>query len=169
MILYNYYQRKEDPQAQYLDFESFCKLAMTLKPALMSYMKFMNQSDLTSSKDMNNDLSVTEKAIQDACNISCALDASKDVPAINKWLISKVSVLLLDSKKETCYLFYSLVTDGVWSLIEKCLELPTAEIEGMVEGIKRQTSMRSVTVEQKDDDSCFQQLAFLAVEDATGK
>ncbi|XP_004244325.1 uncharacterized protein [Solanum lycopersicum] len=168
VILYNYYQRKEDPQAQYLDFESFCKLAMTLKPALMSYMKFMNQSDLTSSKDMNNDLSVTEKAIQDACNISCALDASKDVPAINKWLISKVSVLLLDSKKETCYLFYSLVTDGVWSLIEKCLELPTAEIEGMVEGIKRQTSMRSVTVEQKDDDSCFQQLAFLAVEDATG-
>lgn len=90
VILYNYYQRKEDPQAQYLDFESFCKLAMTLKPALMSYMKFMNQSDLTSSKDMNNDLSVTEKAIQDACNISCALDASKDVPAINKWLISKV-------------------------------------------------------------------------------
>ncbi|KAK4715078.1 hypothetical protein R3W88_020985 [Solanum pinnatisectum] len=168
VLLYNYYQRKEDPQAQYLDFESFCKLAMTLKPSLMSYMKFMNQSDLTSSKDMNNDLSVTEKAIQDACNISCALDASKDVPAINKWLISKVSVLLLDSKKETCFLNYCSVTEGVWSLIEKCLELPTAEIEGTVERRKRQTSMRPVTVEQKDDDSGFQQLAFLAVKDATG-
>ncbi|KAL3364868.1 hypothetical protein AABB24_013569 [Solanum stoloniferum] len=168
VLLYNYYQRKEDPQAQYLDFESFCKLAMTLKPALMSYMKFMNQSDLTSSKDMNNDLSVTEKAIQDACNISCALDASKDVPAINKWLISKVSVLLLDSKKETCFLNYCSVTEGVWSLIEKCLELPTAEIEGTVERRKRQTSMRPVTVDQKDDDSGFQQLAFLAVKDATG-
>ncbi|XP_006346057.1 uncharacterized protein [Solanum tuberosum] len=168
VLLYNYYQRKEDSQAQYLDFESFCKLAMTLKPALMSYMKFMNQSDLTSSKDMNNDLSVTEKAIQDACNISCALDASKDVPAINKWLISKVSVLLLDSKKETCFLNYCSVTEGVWSLIEKCLELPTAEIEGTVERRKRQTSMRPVTVDQKDDDSGFQQLAFLAVKDATG-
>ncbi|XP_049414475.1 uncharacterized protein LOC125877182 [Solanum stenotomum] len=168
VLLYNYYQRKEDPQAQYLDFESFCKLAMTLKPALMSYMKFMNQSDLTSSRDMNNDLSVTEKAIQDACNISCALDASKDVPAINKWLISKVSVLLLDSKKETCFLNYCSVTEGVWSLIEKCLELPTAEIEGTVERRKRQTSMRPVTVDQKDDDSGFQQLAFLAVKDATG-
>ncbi|WMV40076.1 hypothetical protein MTR67_033461 [Solanum verrucosum] len=168
VLLYNYYQRKEDPQAQYLEFESFCKLAMTLKPALMSYMKFMNQSDLTSSKDMNNDLSVTEKAIQDACNISCALDASKDVPAINKWLISKVSVLLLDSKKETCFLNYCSVTEGVWSLIEKCLELPTAEIEGTVERRKRQTSMRPVTVDQKDDDSGFQQLAFLAVKDATG-
>ncbi|KAK6785735.1 hypothetical protein RDI58_019190 [Solanum bulbocastanum] len=168
VLLYNYYQRKEDPQAQYLDFESFCKLAMTLKPALMSYMKFMNHSDLTSSKDMNNDLSVTEKAIQDACNISCALDASKDVPAINKWLISKVSVLLLDSKKETCFLNYCSVTEGVWSLIEKYLELPTAEIEGTVERRKRQTSMRPVTVEQKDDGSGFQQLAFLAVKDATG-
>lgn len=168
VLLYNYYQRKEDPQAQYLDFESFCKLAMTLKPALMSYMKFMNQSDLTFSKDMNNDLSVTEKAIQDACNISCALDASKDVPAINKWLISKVSVLLLDAKKETCFLNYCSVTEGVWSLIEKCLELPTAEIEGTVERRKRQTSMRPVTVDQKDDDSGFQQLAFLAVKDATG-
>lgn len=168
VLLYNYYQRKEDSQAQYLDFESFCKLAMTLKPALMSYMKFMNQSDLTSSKDMNNDLSVAEKAIQDACNISCALDASKDVPAINKWLISKVSVLLLDSKKETCFLNYCSVTEGVWSLIEKCLELPTAEIEGTVERRKRQTSMRPVTVDQKDDDSGFQQLAFLAVKDATG-
>lgn len=168
VLLYNYYQRKEDSQAQYLDFESFCKLAMTLKPALMSYMKFMNQSDLTSSKDMNNDLSVAEKAIQDACNISCALDASKDIPAINKWLISKVSVLLLDSKKETCFLNYCSVTEGVWSLIEKCLELPTAEIEGTVERRKRQTSMRPVTVDQKDDDSGFQQLAFLAVKDATG-
>lgn len=168
VLLYNYYQRKEDSQAQYLDFESFCKLAMTLKPALMSYMKFMNQSDLTSSKDMNNDLSVTEKAIQDACNISCALDASKDIPAINKWLISKVSVLLLDSKKETCFLNYCSVTEGVWSLVEKCLELPTAEIEGTVERRKRQTSMRPVTVDQKDDDSGFQQLAFLAVKDATG-
>ncbi|KAL3333743.1 hypothetical protein AABB24_033683 [Solanum stoloniferum] len=168
VLLYNYYQRKEDPQAQYLGFESFCKLAMTLKPALMSYMKFMNHSDLTSSKDMNNDLSVTEKAIQDACNISCALDASKDVPAINKWPISKVSVLLLDSKKETCFLNYCSVTEGVWSLIEKCLELPTAEIEGTVERRKRQTSMRPVTVEQKDDGSGFQQLAFLAVKDATG-
>lgn len=141
---------------------------MTLKPALMSYMKFVNQSDPTSAKDMNNDLSVTEKAIQDACNISCTLDASKDTPSINKWLISKVSVLLLDSKKETCFLNYGSVTEGVWSLIEKCLELPTAEIEGTEERRKRRTSMRPVTVEQNDDDSGFQQLAFLAVKDAMG-
>ncbi|MCE0482197.1 hypothetical protein HAX54_040698 [Datura stramonium] len=55
---------------------------------------------------------------------------------------------------------------GVWSLLGKRLELPTAEIEGTVERKhlkkKRQTSMRPVTVEQNDDDSGFQQLAFLA-------
>nr|XP_016498214.1 PREDICTED: uncharacterized protein LOC107816976 isoform X1 [Nicotiana tabacum] len=172
VLLYNYYQRKQNPQAQNLDFESFCKLAVALKPALVSYMKFMNQSDPTGSKDTDNDLSVAEKAIQDACNISCALDASKNVPSINKWLIAKASVLLLDSKKETCWLLYSSVTDGVWSLLEKNRELPSAEIEGMVEGKhpnkKRRTSMRPVTVEQKDDDSGFQQFAFLAVKDATG-
>ncbi|KAK4355103.1 hypothetical protein RND71_024074 [Anisodus tanguticus] len=171
VLLYNYYQRKQNPQAQYLDFLSFCKLAVTLKPVLVSYMKFMNQPDPTGSKDMDNDLSVTEKAIQDACKISCALDASKDVPSINEWLIAKVSVLLLDSKKENCWLLYSSVTDGVWSLLEKCLELPTAEIEGAVErkdlDKKRRTNMRPVTVEQKDDDSGFQQLAFRAVKDAT--
>ncbi|KAK4341982.1 hypothetical protein RND71_037798 [Anisodus tanguticus] len=172
VLLYNYYQRKQNPQAQYLDFVSFCKLAVTLKPVLVSYMKFMNQPDPTGSKDMDNDLSVTEKAIQDACKISCALDASKDVPSINEWLIAKVSVLLLDSKKENCWLLYSSVTDGVWSLLEKCLELPTAEIEGAVErkdlDKKRRTNMRPVTIKQKDDDSGFQQLAFRAVKDATG-
>ncbi|KAM3302703.1 hypothetical protein P3S67_017205 [Capsicum chacoense] len=168
VILYNYFQRKQNPQAQYLDLESFCKLAITLRPALMSYMKFTDQSDPTASKDMNNDLSVAEKAIQDACNISCALDASRDVPSIKKWLISKVSVLLLDSKKEACSLLYSSVTEGVWSLLEKSLELPTAEIEGTVERKKRRTSIRQVTVEQNDDDSGFQQLAFSAVQDATG-
>ncbi|CAN4103834.1 unnamed protein product [Withania somnifera] len=168
VLLYNYYQRKQNPQAQYLDFESFCKLAITLKPALMSYMKFMNQSNPTASKDMKNDHSVTEKAIQDACNISCSLDASKDVPSINKWLISKVSVLLLDSKKETCLLLYSSVTEGVWSLLEKCLELPSSEIEGMVERKKSRTSMKPVIVEQEADDSGFQKLAFLVVKDATG-
>ncbi|KAF3684714.1 hypothetical protein FXO37_01216 [Capsicum annuum] len=110
---------------------SFCNLAITLRPALMSYMKFMDQYDPTASKDMNNDLSVAEKVIQDACNISCALDASRDVPSIKKWLISKVSVLLLDSNKEACSLLSSSVTEGVWSLIEKSLELPTAEIEGI--------------------------------------
>ncbi|KAF3670183.1 putative serine/threonine-protein kinase BRI1-like 1-like [Capsicum annuum] len=168
VILYNYYQRKQNPQAQYLDLESFCKLAITLRPALMSYMKFTDQSDPTASKDMNNDLSVAEKAIQDACNISCALDALRDVPSIKKWLISKVSVLLLDSKKEACSLLYSSVTEGVWSLLEKSLELPTAEIEGTVERKKRRTSIRPVTVERNDDDSGFQQLAFSAVQDATG-
>ncbi|XP_060197299.1 uncharacterized protein LOC132626447 isoform X2 [Lycium barbarum] len=172
VLLYNYYQRKQNPQAQFLDFESFCKLAMTLRPVLVSYMKFTNQSVTTGPKDIDKDLSVTEKAIQDACNISWALDASKDVPFMNEWLIAKVSVLLLDSKKENCWLLFSSVTEGVWSLLEKCLELPTAEIEGQVEikhlNKKKRTNMRPVTVEQKDDDSGFQQLAFIAVKDATG-
>ncbi|KAM3270764.1 hypothetical protein P3S67_028966 [Capsicum chacoense] len=134
----------------------------------MSYMKFMDQYDPTASKDMNNDLSVAEKVIQDACNISFALDASRDVPSMKKWLISKVSVLLLDSKKEASSLLYSSVTEGVWSLIEKSLEFPTAEIEGSVERKKKQTSIRPVIVEQNDDDSGFQQLAFLAFKDAVG-
>ncbi|CAI8608918.1 unnamed protein product [Vicia faba] len=35
------------------------------------------------------------------------------------WPISKVVVLLVESKKEVCFLLFSSITDGVWSVVEK--------------------------------------------------
>ncbi|PHT42883.1 hypothetical protein CQW23_16908 [Capsicum baccatum] len=61
---------------------SVLKKAPTLSQQQSVATQFMDQSDPTASKDMNNDLSMAEKAIQDACNISCALDALRDIPSI---------------------------------------------------------------------------------------
>jgi dGTP triphosphohydrolase len=52
-------------------------------------------------------------------DICTLLDASKKVPNIEGWPVSKVAVLLVDSKKENCFLRSCSITDGAWSLIEK--------------------------------------------------
>nr|XP_027118504.1 uncharacterized protein LOC113735710 [Coffea arabica] len=108
-LLYNYYYRKQDPELCFLEFVPFCKLALTLKPTLMPHMKFTLQTDPVGLNDLENQLSVTEKAVMDACNISLSLDALKDIPSIEGWPISKVSVLLVDSEKENCVLLFGSV------------------------------------------------------------
>lgn len=128
---------------------------------------FMNQGE---SSDLKYELSVTEKAIRDACNISMALDASKDVPNMEGWPISKVAVLLIDSKKENCLLQFGSVTQGVWSLIEK--EIGESNINSEISakgkvGNKRKRNSRT-TDEKNDDDNGFLQLAFDAVKEVTG-
>nr|GMC85012.1 uncharacterized protein LOC109161584 isoform X3 [Ipomoea batatas] len=99
-------------QAEYLDFKSFCELVATLKPILAWHMNCKSQSDSVELNDSENQFSITEKAIQDACNLSSMLDASKANPIMEGWEISKVTVLLLDSKKENCFLRFGSVNDG---------------------------------------------------------
>ncbi|KAK6142731.1 hypothetical protein DH2020_023079 [Rehmannia glutinosa] len=104
VLLYNYQYRKHKPELVFLDFVSFCKLTVVIKPTLISFMKLTVESEPMKSNIAENHLSVTEKAIKDACDIAVALDASRDFPNTDGWPISKVAVLLIDSKKEDCML-----------------------------------------------------------------
>lgn len=164
VLLYNYYHRKQQPETEFLDFVAFCKLSVVLRQTMIA---FMNQGE---SADLKYGLSVTEKAIRDACNISMALDALKDVPNMEGWPISKVAVLLIDSKKENCLLQFGSVTQGVWSLIEKEIDESNMNSEisskGKV-GNKRKRNT-GTTDEKNDDNNGFLQLAFDAVKEATG-
>ncbi|RAL48333.1 hypothetical protein DM860_005757 [Cuscuta australis] len=166
VLLYNYYHRKQYPQAEYLDFEAFCKLVVTLKPVLAWHMNCKPQSDSVELTDFEKQFSITERAIQDACNISLILDASQTNPAIEGWGISKVSVFLVDHSKEKCFLKFGLVNDGVWSVPEKDLSAPSRDSEHMNK--RKRIGETSLTSEPNTSESRLQRLAFLAAQDATG-
>ncbi|KAL3506676.1 hypothetical protein ACH5RR_032058 [Cinchona calisaya] len=169
VLLYNYYHRKLQPQFKFLNFASFCKLVVVLKPALIAYMKLMHLEKYSEVDDLENQLSLTEKAIMDACDISKALDALKDVPATKQWPITKVAVLLVDSKRENCLLLHSAATDGVWSAIEKDLDVCKMNSEGTRAGIlaskRKRASKKSLTDSQSTDHTKCHQLAMLAVKE----
>ncbi|KAK1379286.1 hypothetical protein POM88_026030 [Heracleum sosnowskyi] len=95
VVLYNYYQRKRHPELQFLGFESFCKLAANLQPELVPYMKGMHKSNYKSSDVPEDQLSLTEKAIMDACKVCLALyDVPEDMPVKEEWPISKIVIIL---------------------------------------------------------------------------
>ncbi|KAK6142716.1 hypothetical protein DH2020_023064 [Rehmannia glutinosa] len=167
VLLYNYQYRKHKPELVFLDFVSFCKLTVVIKPTLISFMKLTIESESMKSNIAENHLSVTEKAIKDACDIAVALDASRDFPNTDGWPISKVAVLLIDSKKEDCMLQFGAVTKGVWSLIEKELNESSINREISAEekiGYKRKrNSLKASTY-----DTEFLQLAYDVVKDFNG-
>lgn len=144
MLLYNYYHRKEHTHLEYLSFESFRSLTTVMRPALMQHLK-------ESSGDGDSEqTSLLEKVIVDACSSSMSLDASSDLSILKKWPIKKVAVLLVDSKKNTCYLQHSSITQGVWSLLEKAIE-------------KEKT-----VAQDQSEEVIFQKVAFAAIKEATG-
>ncbi|KAL0294658.1 UNVERIFIED_CONTAM: hypothetical protein Sangu_2516700 [Sesamum angustifolium] len=167
VLLYNYHHRKQKPELKFLKFSYFCKLALILRPQLISFMNLMRESesmDMSGAEDHR--LSVTEKAIKDACDIASALDASRDAPEIEGWPISKVAVLLLDYKQENCLLQFGAVTKGVWSLIEKerndCSINPEMSADG-TGGKKRKRNSQNASA-----DTELLELAFDAVKEITG-
>jgi len=121
VLLYNYHHRKQHPELEYLPLNEFCKLIVVLRPALLAFMQFMQNSNEEELTDVEKQLSLTEKMIMEACDVCKCLDASKNVPNIEGWPITKVAILLIDSKKENCFLLFSSITSGVWSLVEKGL------------------------------------------------
>ncbi|XAR48725.1 hypothetical protein NMG60_11031634 [Bertholletia excelsa] len=151
VLLYNYYQRKLHREVEFLGFESFCKLAVTLRPALMGHMKLMLQSDYSELNDIDTQLSVAEKAIMNACDISLVLDASKDTPRTKGWSVSKVAVLLVDSNKNNCLLQFSSVTHG-----------------GKQVNKRKRDSRKQSGDETHAEDSGFLQIALSAVKNVTG-
>ncbi|TKY67451.1 hypothetical protein E2542_SST10345 [Spatholobus suberectus] len=171
VLLYNYYHRKQHPELAYLPFNEFCKLAVVLRPALLAYMQFMqnlNEAELT---DVEKQLSLTEKMIMDACDVCKRLDASKNIPNIEGWPITKVAILLIDSKKENCFLLFSSITSGVWSLVEKGLDTSSQSSE-VTSGTKQYKKKRVVKKATKDelkvDEDVFLQVGYSAIKEATG-
>lgn len=167
VLLYNYYHRKQKLELEYLDFASFCKLALSLRPALTPFMKMIHGSEVVELNGAEDQLSVTEKAIKNACNIAMSLDASKDVPSTEGYPISKVVVLLIDSEKENCLLQFGAVTEGVWSLIEKEIDEFNIYQETLAE---ERVHEKSKTNDQQAlaDHSKFLQIGFDAVKNVSG-
>lgn len=169
VLLYSYYYRKQHPEAELLDFKSFCQLAVVVKPTLMGHMKLMHHTDFAKLDDVENQLSVTEKAIMDACDISSAVDPSKNIPNTENWEVSKIAVLLTDSNKENCLLQFSSTTQGVWSVIEK--NVPGARRDGEDRkhiSKRRRCNKKSLGDGTNSDKATLQELALSAVTEATG-
>ncbi|XP_027771804.1 uncharacterized protein LOC107012681 isoform X1 [Solanum pennellii] len=170
VLLYNYYYRKQhqDQKIEFLNFASFCQLAVVLKPTLMTYMKLMHRSVYTDVDNLESQLSLTEKEIMRACDISSTLDDAEVVPLSQKWPTSKVAVFLVDSRRENCLLMHSSMTCAVWSIIEKHLDVSSSYLfDSKCISKKKKTNMFSTSL-QYADGSSLQDLALSAATEATG-
>ncbi|KAK4736179.1 hypothetical protein R3W88_010440 [Solanum pinnatisectum] len=170
VLLYNYYYRKQhqDQKIEFLNFASFCQLAVVLKPTLMTYVKLMHRSDYTDVDNLESQLSLTEKEIMRACDISSTLDAAEVVPLSQKWPTSKVAVFLVDSRRENCLLMHSSMTCAVWSIIEKHLDVSSSYLfDSKCISKKKKANMFSTGL-QYADASSLQDLALSAATEATG-
>ncbi|OMO86828.1 hypothetical protein COLO4_20907 [Corchorus olitorius] len=136
-------------------------MAFTLKPNLKGYMKLIPNGFQLSN--IETQLSWTEKAIKDACDVSTSLDASRAFPNIKGWPVSRVAVLLIDKKKEACALQSDIITRGVWSVIEKNVDGTSGSSDPMKakQGNKRKRTNKHL------QDAGLEQVAFSAVKEAT--
>ncbi|KAH7685037.1 Double-stranded RNA-binding domain-containing protein [Dioscorea alata] len=160
VLLYNYYHRKQFPQLEFVQFAPFCKAVIVANPSLMIYMKYIHGREVAELEDFQKNLSIlsiTEKAVLDACKISAALDAGKDVPSIEGLPVSKIALFLVNPVKKTCLLQFSAVTQGVWSLLEKDVDAPLDNLGGSKN--KKNSSA---------DNDIRQKLAFSAAQKITG-
>ncbi|RZB62796.1 uncharacterized protein LOC114388245 isoform X1 [Glycine soja] len=169
VLLYNYYHRKQYPELAFLPFVEFCKLALVLRPTLSVHMKSMLKPDET---ELVEQLSLTEDKILNACNICTCLDASKNVPDVEGWPISKVSVLLIDSKKENCFLLFSYITEGVWSVVEKDVDTFSQSSEitsGAIQTYKKRRVIKKPTKKElNSEEDGILQIGYSAVKEAAG-
>ncbi|KAB5548428.1 hypothetical protein DKX38_011834 [Salix brachista] len=168
VLLYNYYHRKQYPQLEFLCFESFCKLAVVIKPALMAHIRLFQRSNDTESQPFP----LLEESIMEACSISMSLDASEDDLNIDGWPISKVAVFLVDSRKENCFLQFGSITEGFWSVIEKDVDVSNNSLEVPVDSDhvnkKKRIIKKPLKGKSSSKEGHFQQFAFSAVKEATG-
>ncbi|KAK7262576.1 hypothetical protein RJT34_30150 [Clitoria ternatea] len=172
VLLYNYYHRKQHPELTYLPFDDFCKLIVVLRAPLLAYMQFMQKLEEGKLVDVEKQLSLTEKMIMDACDICKCLDVSKDVPNIVGWPITKVAILLVDSKKEYCVLRFGSISNGVWSLVETSLDISSQSSEvtlGTKNSFKKSRVIKKATKEElKVEEAGFLQVGYSAVKEVTG-
>ncbi|ERN06894.1 hypothetical protein AMTRI_Chr06g197120 [Amborella trichopoda] len=164
VLLYNYYHRCEFPQLEFLGFENFCKVAVNAKPNLLTYMKFMKEFS-TKSTEKYQELSLTEKMVKEACDIAEGLNASKPVPNIQSWPVTKVAVFLIDSMRKNCLLMFGSITLGVWSLIEEKIESKDTKMKAPTRVVHMETSGMPIFNSTEGD---LLKIAFTAVKKQTG-
>lgn len=142
----------------------FCKLAIVIRPPLIAFMKMMKESEPQVMYGTEDRLSITERAIQCACDTALGLDASRDFPKMEGWPIYKLTVLLIDSKKENCILQSDAVTEGALSLIQKELSVsiipPELSAGNKVGNKRRRDNLLTFNTE-------FLQLGYDVVKDVT--
>lgn len=133
-------------------------------------MKGMHQSDYKSSDVPEDQLSLTEKAIMDACKVCLALyDVPEDMPIKEEWPISKIVVMLVDPSKENCLYIFGSVTRGVWSFLEQSIDSCKISLEGTVARKKRRRiSTKDTWEEQNTTEAGYKQLAVSAIKNFTG-
>ena len=95
VLLYNYYHRKQHPQLKFLSLETLCEMAVNANPPLLGYLE--------KTISLSKSLSLVEKCIMRACNISKAL-LDHDTRTMETWLVEKVAVFITDAKREKCFL-----------------------------------------------------------------
>lgn len=131
----------------------------------------MQSSDDIELENPEKQLSPAEKAIMEACDIATCLEASK-CEKVESWPLSKVAVLLIDSKKENCHLLFSFITQGVWSVIERDLDTSECQLETVEEEKHVNKNKRVIKKPSKErpdvDETKTREVAYSAVKEATG-
>jgi hypothetical protein len=163
VLLYNYYHRKQFPQLEFADPVRFCMTAsLAAGDALLVYL---NQVHDDRGNGAEGGLSVTDKAVIDACDIAEALDATKNSPEMTMWPINKVAVLLLDRAKNMCLLEHGSQTKGVFSLLEKDTKSALGTSPSSDLSVQESTN-KSVAL--PSEPYALQQIAYSEVELKTG-
>jgi hypothetical protein len=127
VLLYNYFHRKQFPQLDFADAKRFALSASLAAGELL--LMYLNQVHDRGASEEEAGLSVTDKALVDACGIAEALDATRDAPETITWPISRVAVLLIDKTRERCLIEHGVVTQGVWSIPEKDVTTASASTD----------------------------------------
>ena len=147
-------------------------MAVALKPSLLPYLRLIQKADNTEEDDGDKEVSLTEEAIMNACDMCKSLDASQTNPVIDGWPITRVAIFLVDDKKENCYLFHSAITQGVWSAIEKDVNAPSQSLDAVIQsrsGDKKKRAVKRAPKEsQTVNETGLQLLAYASVKEACG-
>ncbi|PUZ71527.1 hypothetical protein GQ55_2G319700 [Panicum hallii var. hallii] len=163
VLLYNYYHRKQFPQLAFADPERFCvNASLTAGEALLVYLQQVHEHH---DNGTGGWLSVTDKAVVDACNIAEVLDATKDSPEMIMWPISKVAVLLLNRTKKMCLVEHGSQTKGVLSILEKDITMALGGSRSSDVSVQ-ESSNKSVAL--PSEPYVLQQIAYSEAELKTG-
>ncbi|KAF6161272.1 hypothetical protein GIB67_009159 [Kingdonia uniflora] len=158
VLLYNYYHRRQYPDLEFVDFESFWKLAVIIKPSLLVHSLHVRRCN---ANDPEAQRTIIEKAIMNACNICTRLGALKDTAITKKWPISKVAVFLFDSVEKRCFL-----TQGL-SVIERGYDICNNRSEEFSKVKRKREAEGLLGVVLNAGEHSLEHLAFSAVKEAT--
>ncbi|OQU89576.1 hypothetical protein SORBI_3002G217000 [Sorghum bicolor] len=173
VLLYNYYHRKQFPQVEFANLDRFSRSTF-LNVRNKNLLMYMNHAQNRLGNKVGAGLSVTDKAIIDACDIAEALDPMKDSPEMILWPISKVAVLLLNPTKKVCLLERGSKTKGVWSIFEKDIKTTLFEndiktsLGGLLSSDMSMQGSTNKSISLPFEPYVLQQIAYSEVELKTG-